>query len=70
MTVGKVIKVYGLEEAIVSKMYLMTGISGSGKTTFARDFARKIISVILILIIFILPLLAMKTLINTSLMFG
>ena len=25
----------------MSKMYLMTGVSGSGKTTFARDFALK-----------------------------
>lgn len=25
----------------MSKMYLMTGVSGSGKTTFAKDFARK-----------------------------
>lgn len=25
----------------MSKMYLMTGVSGSGKTTFAKEFARK-----------------------------
>lgn len=25
----------------MSKLYLMTGVSGSGKTTFAKEFARK-----------------------------